>query len=58
MAGPSSEPPVVYVLPVEVEDMATAAVDDDMESSVGPVLFVGGAVVLAALGFLAWRAKD
>lgn len=55
---PSSELPVVYVLPVEVEDMATAAVDDDMESSVGPVLFVGGAVVLAALGFLAWRAKD
>ena len=57
-ARPPTEPPVVYVLPVSVEDMTTEVVEDDPQGGAGPVMFVGGAVVLAALAVLGWRAKD
>ena len=58
-ASPSaSDEPVVYVLPVEVGTTPSSTVEDEASGSAGSLLFAGGAVVLAAVGVLAWRAKD
>lgn len=53
-----SDEGVVYVLPIEVEASPNASVDDEARGSTGTLLFAGGAVVLAVLGLVAWRAKD
>ena len=53
-----SDEGVVYVLPIEVEASPDATVDDEARGSTGTLLFAGGAVVLAVLGLVAWRAKD
>lgn len=53
-----SDEGVVYVLPIEVEASPDASVDDEARGSTGTLLFAGGAVVLAVLGLVAWRAKD
>ena len=53
-----SDEGVVYVLPIEVEASPDATVDDEARGSAGTILFAGGAVVIAVLGLLAWRAKD
>ena len=53
-----SDEGVVYVLPIEVEASPDATVDDETRGSAGTLLFAGGAVVLAVLALVAWRAKD
>ncbi|MBL72520.1 MAG: hypothetical protein CMB41_05130 [Euryarchaeota archaeon] len=53
-----SDEGVVYLLPIEVEASPDATVDDEARGSTGTLLFAGGAVVLAVLGLVAWRAKD
>ena len=53
-----SDEGVVYVLPIEVEASPDATVDDDARGSAGTLLFAGGAVVLAVLALVAWRARD
>ena len=53
-----SDEGVVYVLPIEVEASPDTTVDDEAKGSAGTILFAGGAVVIAVLGLLAWRAKD
>ena len=56
---PSSEPDVVYVLPVTVEAVSAGSTPDDTEGGgLGSVFFFGGAAVLAVLALMAWRARD
>ena len=55
---PTSEPAVVYVLPVPVEAVSNGSVQDNAEGGFGSLLFLGGAAVLAAIGLLAWRIRD
>ena len=53
-----SDEGVVYVLPIEVEASPDATAEDGARGSAGTLLFAGGAVVLAVLALVAWRAKN
>ena len=55
---PTSEPAVVYLLPVPVEAVSNGSVQDNAEGGFGSLLFLGGTAVLAAIGLLAWRIRD
>jgi hypothetical protein len=55
---PTSEPEVVYVLPVPVEAVSEDSTQDNAEGGFGSVFLLGGAAVLAVIALVAWRIKE
>ena len=55
---PTSEPEVVYVLPVPVEAVSEGSIVDNTEGGFGSVFFLGGAAVLAIIALMAWRVRE